>query len=224
MTTIELLPQIARRNPDIAAFTFHHFPKQMMVQQRIDTWTDAEQCMFDFAIGMREKYHLPFWDGIMLGTFDNPKASERIVMQALYHAPHPELDVLDTAHLTNLQNTNIDKLALCSKVILKDTTVKHLPMLDFHIPTSADNLRIVEMVCRCLNLSAGWILESGESYHYIGGSTYTESELQDLLATALLFSPIVDKAWISHQLRERSCSLRVGQKNGVMPEVVITLK
>jgi len=219
MTTIELLPYIAEANPHITAFTCHHYPRQMMVQNQFDEWTEAEQQMFDFAVQMREQYHLPFWDGIMLSSFDNPQFSERVIMQALRHNPVPELITLSVSNLSSLGHMPLDNFALCSKVILSDVGSLHLPMLDFHISASKVNSLVAADVCGILGLGHGWLISSGESYHFIGSKPMLWEELQIKLLQAMLFTPIIDKAWLSHQLREQCCSLRIGLKNGIMPKV-----
>ena len=93
-------------------------------------------------------------------------------------------------------------------------------MLDFHIPVSECNLRIVKDVLFELNVVSGYLLNSGESYHFIGDYSINEESLLDFLANALFFAPIIDRAWIGHQILERSCSLRIDKKHGVYPEVI----
>ena len=63
-------------------------------------------------------------------------------------------------------------------------------------------------------------LASGESYHFISSAIMSWNELYIVLCKALRFCPIIDRAWISHQLEEQSCSLRINKKNGIMPIVV----
>ena len=93
-------------------------------------------------------------------------------------------------------------------------------MLDFHIPISDINLNIVENICNLLELKSGYILNSGESYHFISSTIVTWEDLYLTLSKALRFCPILDRTWISHQLEEKSCSLRVDRKNGVEPMMV----
>lgn len=58
----------------------------------------------------------------------------------------------------------------------------------------------------------GAIINSGNSYHFIGCDLVNEAELVDFLAKGLLYGPITDTRWIAHQIIERSCTLRVGKK------------
>ena len=219
MTTIQLLPYIVKANPEILEFTFQRYPPSVMLQDQIPEWEVDEQYMFDFAIRMRNDYHLPFWDGIMMSTFSNSHASERVLMQALRHNQITMFTHIAVKDIAKEFSFPLDNLALCAEVILRNGEHRHLPMLDFHIPVSPDNIRIAETVCRILELGQGWLIESGESYHFIGLNLYTWQELHDKLCQALLFTPILDKAWISHQLREKTCSLRIGVKHGILPKV-----
>lgn len=223
MTTIQLLPYIVDNNPEIQAFTFQRFPSSVMVQDQIQEWSEGELRMFNFAIRMREEYHLPFWDGIMMSSFNNPQSSERVIMQALHHNQITKLTHISVKDLARISSLSLDNLALCSEVILANGEHRHLPLLDFHIPESSDNVKIAEIVCKTLALGRGWLLESGESYHFVGSEVLAWDVLYDKLCQALLFTPILDKAWISHQLRERICSLRIGPKHGMLPKVCNTI-
>lgn len=223
MTTIDLLPLIAEHNDSVLAFTFHSYPPQTLIQDRIAEWGKKEQNMFDFAMKMRNKYHVPFWDGIMLSTFENQDVSEKVMFQTLLHNRKHDLRSLRVDDLEKLILLPLDCMALSSVVELVGGSIGHLPMLDFHIPVSESNLRVVEMVCRLLKLNAGWIIESGESYHFIGMHPVDWKNVQQMLCRAIMFSPIVDRAWVSHQLLEQSCSLRIGRKHGLLPVVIKSL-
>lgn len=107
---------------------------------------------------------------------------------------------------------------------MADGSVCHIPMIDFHIPASETNLRVVCDVCEALGLNNGYLLESGVSYHFVGANPVSEEELMRILIDALLFCPIVDGAWICHQLKERSCSLRIDKKNGIETRVIKEVK
>lgn len=226
MNSLELISKIAQISPSIGCFSFHKFPKQQLVQESNIIWSEKEQFMLEKALEMK-KTGLPFWDGIMLSTFYNPNYSERILEKALRHNSHPQLTYVPKEKLESWikdQAQDIDNYAFCSKVVMANKIEeKHLPLLDFHIPVSETNVRVVESVCRIIGLLNGWILNSGESYHFIGEIPISSHDLEQLLYKALVFTPIIDKVWISHQLREKSCSLRIGKKNGCFPEVVIKL-
>lgn len=225
MNSLELILKIAQTSPTISCFSFHKFPKQQLVQESDISWSENEQFMFEKALEVK-KTGLPFWDGIMLSAFNNPNYSEKLLEKALRHNSHLRLTYVPKEKLASWiedQAQDIDRYAFCSKVVMTNEEEWHLPLLDFHIPVSETNVRIVESVCRILGLLKGWILNSGESYHFIGEIPMSYHDLEQMLYRALMFTPIIDKAWISHQLREKSCSLRIGKKNGITPKIVIEL-
>jgi hypothetical protein len=66
----------------------------------------------------------------------------------------------------------------------------------------------VKAVARSLGLH-GYIAHSGKSYHFYGSDLMEGDHLMRMLAKALLFAPIVDRAWVAHQLVEKACGLRI---------------
>ena len=225
MNTLHVLNIIAEKNNDIKAFTFHSFPKQEFIQKQILDWGCCEEEHFKLAMQVRDELHLPFWDSVMVTSFNNPNYSKSILKIALRHN-HPQsmiyINTEEIQHSPLLYDSN-EPIAVCSSVLMRDMHVKHIPMLDFHIPISDYNLKIVENICEILELGAGYILNSGESYHFIGLRIVAWEELYLILSRALRFCPIIDRAWISHQLEENSCSLRVCRKNSIEPIVIRTI-
>lgn len=222
MNSLDVIQTIARLSPSIKCLSFHEFPKQQLVQESDIIWGEREQHMFDMALEFK-KEGLPFWDGIMLSAFNNTNFSEALLQLALHHNAHEKVTYVRVEDLLvwlDKEANNIDGFAFCSKVIMSNGEELHLPLIDFHVPVSESNEKVVEYVCRLLKLSNGWILDSGESYHFIGANPMCYSDLEKVIHKALMFTPIVDKAWISHQLREKSCSLRIGKKRGLSPVVV----
>ena len=76
------------------------------------------------------------------------------------------------------------------------------------------------MVNGLLMSGSGFILNSGNSYHYISKKLTTENGLLDFLGRAILYGPLTDVRWIAHQIIERSFTLRIGMKNGTLPFLV----
>ena len=222
MNTLDVISSLAETLHDVCSFTFHEFPGQVLVQDRCAPWQERDRKMFERALELK-KTGVQFWDGIMLSTFGNADYSEELLRQALHHNGHPETTVVpkETFEAWIEERGNcIDRLAFCSKVFTVSGEERHLPMLDFNIPVSDINEEVAVSVCRILELGEGWLLDSGESYHFIGEKPLKYTELEQKLYKALMFTPIIDKAWIVHQLIERSCSLRIGHKRGKMPCVV----
>ncbi|MDJ1478856.1 hypothetical protein QNI16_00085 [Cytophagaceae bacterium YF14B1] len=223
MTTIDVIQQISRLNEQIYEINFHEFPRSPLLQER-GGFDELEKEHFAKAITIREEYNLPFWDSIMLTFFSKEKTSDFILASALNHNNKINLVSFqrqDFSLIKEFADRKLESnLAFNSRIITISGETKHLPLLDFHIPQNDKNKIIVQKVLKQLNLEKGFLLESGKSYHYIGEELITYEELITLLSKALLFAPIIDRAWIAHQLLERSCSLRVSKKNGVFPTVI----
>lgn len=226
MNTIDVLSIIGKENDNIDSFSFHTFPKQILLQDKLSNWGKVEQAHFEKAMELREQLHLPFWDAIMISTFSTFTYSTAILKMALLHNHIENIYYVKSTDIQqNRFSYNNDKrMAVCSSVIMKDGSIRHIPMLDFHIPISDNNFHVVKEVCTMFNLHSGFILNSGESYHFIASYTTTWDNLYTMLSQALLFCPILDRAWISHQLQEKSCSLRIDKKNGIETFVIKILK
>lgn len=156
---------------------------------------------------------------------------------ALAQAPHIDADTRDTlvngalAHDTRepvtRQEQSVEELevhlrsarwsglaprtmvVLCSTVRDGHGSWRHLPMLDLGIPVRVPGSEDAAFAAlRALELQ-GALLSSGTSYHFIGGQLVTTDEMVALLARAQLLSPIIDYRWISHQLMDGICRLRI---------------
>lgn len=216
MNSLDVLSEIYN-NSEIEFFLFHHFPKQKLLQNQVN-FGDTENIQFEKAMLIRSQYHLPFWDSMMLTYFNRENTSNQILKCALNH--NSIEDAFWSNDFTILNSKLNDNIALNSKVKLGTGEERHLPLLDFHIPISNENEKIVLEVIKLLGFLDGYILKSGESYHFIGVSLIDDSELVRLLSKALFFSPIIDRAWIAHQLIERSASLRISYKHCILPTLI----
>jgi len=224
MTTIDILNNLLIENNNIFEFTFCAFPKQKLLQDSIK-FEEIENVHFQEALKIRDKFHLPFWDSIMLTYFDKENTSDSILESALRHNfPFKKFTSHDIAQLKHESLLTTDYvLAVNSAVLMKNGEIKHILLLDFHIPISESNCKQVIKVLKCLGLNSGFVLESGESYHYVGKEIISYETLVNLLIKSLFFSPIIDRTWIAHQLIEKSCSLRIGYKHNVEPKLIYEL-
>ena len=220
MNTLDVLNEIIKNNPDIDLLTFSKYPKQMLLQKK-SALNKTDNKIMSIALNVRDKLKLPFWDSLMLSLFDKENVSEKLLSSALSHNPNKEkIKIRDIENIKIFLDTNPQKnLSINSEIHFNNKNIKHLFLLDFHIFSSSNNLRIISDILHILDLH-GYILDSGESYHFVSDSFFELDTLIDLLAKALLFSPIVDRAWVAHQILERSCSLRVGTKHNIMPTVI----
>ena len=119
-----------------------------------------------------------------------------------------------------MKRLETDGFFLNSRVRLYDEAEAHIILIDFSISVSLEHTKVVKDSLSHLGITHGYILDSGSSYHYIGSDIVSDSDYKRILCYAYLLSPITDGRWIAHQLIERSCNLRVGEKNGHIPTIV----
>lgn len=193
-------------------------PATPMVQQRIKSSPAIEEIVRS-AVDLRARTNLPFWDAVNVSSFDRVEVAPELLAEALFHnRSGPSLQRVPIAGLTPrvlaelCQDHDQEVTVLSSAIEMEDGSRRHLPMLDFHAPASKQNLPLVVAAARKLH-SNGAILKSGKSYHFYGLTLLSESENIDHLARALLLAPIVDRAWIAHQLLERACGLRISTRD-----------
>jgi hypothetical protein len=92
----------------------------------------------------------------------------------------------------------------------------HLPLLDLGVKPGLGAQSLALDAMNALGLS-GLLFESGRSYHFYGAQPVPQSELVALLARAQLLSPIVDSRWVSHQLIDGRCGLRISTDSEKTP-------
>jgi hypothetical protein len=203
------------------------------LQSRYDL-TPAERTVFERAIRLRSHTGLPFWDAALLELPAVPDAV-RLLDAAMMHVSfrgHERSLPWTSAIAGGLESASAEfpagsgaSLTILSEVLCRDDSVRHLPMVDFHAFSSAPNRRIVEAVAERLFPEGAILLESGESYHAYGTQLLSETQFRSFLGTAMLFVPIVDRAYVAHQWIEGRCALRLTQGGGKsrVPTVVAVM-
>ena len=221
---VDLIRRIISMRSGVFSLVFSEFEGYELFQDRIEFDENVRKC-FEQALDLRARFHLPFWDSFNLSTFNKSFVNYDFLEQTkLHNRVARDFDVT-SAELSSFIQKWDDRsyLTINSKLRLIDDSIMHMPLLDFHIPVSENNQKICGAVLRELKLR-GYLLVSGKSYHFYGKELVTESELMRTLATALFFSPIIDKSWIAHQLIERSCCLRITPKYNHLPYLVEEIK
>jgi len=128
-------------------------------------------------------------------------------------------------------------MGIRSLVTLKDGSFAHIPMMDFSLPKSPENIAIIKKrMRRIAGEERGLILESGKSYHYYGVNLRTEESWREFMAKCLLtsvflgkdqpFLEIADHRYIGHSLIGGGCVLRIttNAERKFMPVVVDILE
>jgi hypothetical protein len=162
---------------------------------------------------------LPLWDSVMLRLTRSDQISDTILSQAMVHhgIAKTQFSVRSDGFAREIRelSENIPPgrmLAMCSEVQLKTGPTKHIPMIDFRCPVSPHSLQLASKIAKLIDVGKGFIVETDRSYHFYGAELLTGQEWSQFLGRALQFSPIVDRAWIAHQLIDLSCNLRIAPR------------
>lgn len=216
----DILKKIVEDNSSIQTLRFIEFSMVPSIQQRFLPGFIQTQAI-DSALEIRASLKLPFWDCLLSTQLNSKYFSKEIIKEAGFHNSTKSEVSLSRSEIPNLLRFfERDKhYGINSKVITSDGNTLHLPLLDFHISSEEENLPCVEQVLQMLNVK-GYILQTNKSFHFYGTQLMEEYDFITFLSKSLLYSPIIDKNWIAHQLIERSATLRITSKDGKSPLLV----
>jgi len=227
--TIGALLEVHREITELALFEPSPAP---LAQERLTSEAKSHS-IIEAGLLIRNGLGLPFWDSVLLSCFNTGINSFPILQKALFHNSPPSRELLIARSdwsaerldclIQQVQPGQI--LVVRSRVRLHSGEYSHIPMLDFHCPSGAANQEICAQVAQLLLPSGGYLLDSGQSYHFYGKSLIRERDFFTFLGRALLLSPIIDRAWVAHQLIEGACGLRISPKpeSGKIPRVIVEL-
>lgn len=224
MDLTRVINEIVSKNRQISEIYLKEFPHHPILQDRLILNSNEAETL-DRALKIRNDHKFSFWDSLLSTYIDGSKFSHRLLSEAFHHN-----EFIDIIRITRDKFEKIDiildeykhkKLALSSKVKIYNNKYMHIPMIDFHMPTRSQFPLILHDIMKLIGQKSGFFLESGESYHFYGTNLLTQQQLFIFLGKSLRFAPIIDKSWISHQIEEKCCALRVGYKNGVLPKIVL---
>jgi hypothetical protein len=211
----EFVAFLVQNTPEIEAIKLFRPVPPRPIQEE-SSIRASEQELINRALGVRKNMGLPFWDSLFLCLSSQPASVENVIRRAtLHNSQDSDSFILQRDDCTDAQMRKLIEalpagvmLAISSRVSVKGGKMRHLPMLDFHCETSQANDHLVRLIVTEIGLR-GYVARSGRSYHFYGKGLVDEQELISILGKALLFCPIIDRAWIAHQLLERACGLRI---------------
>lgn len=214
-TSLHAVLKIVERNSEITAI--HVFvPALSPPIQEDSRLTTSERRLIQAALGLRERTKLPFWDCLLQEISNSDADTPNLLSRAMHH--NSQLNTIERLERTQLSEGKLrsriaavsppQMLALSSRVDCIDGVERHIPLIDFHCGVSVGNDGLVRKVVKSLGLR-GYLAHSGQSYHFLGGHIVDQPAMIGILAGALLFAPIVDRAWIAHQILEGACGLRI---------------
>ena len=232
-TALNLIEELAGNVPEGSTLSFVTFDFAPSIENR-GKLGSADKVAVAAGLHLRETVRLPFWDGVLLAASTGEcSASDGLLDAAAFHQiigsrrvwlPVQEVNVARLNAMCEEAQQCGRMLAVTSAVRLPDGVTKHLPMMDFHLAySSTATAFLTKLVARWE--VPGTLLRSGKSYHFYGRALFDESALTRFLGQTLLFAPIVDRAWIAHQLIEQSCALRISARRdyGGPPTIVAHL-
>lgn len=216
MDALSALEEALQELTDVSAVTVVKYRIPEPLQER-SVFTSEEEDIVAKALDVRALHHLPFWDSVMMCALGAHSVPSQLLHHALLHQSSrgTEVEMTRDRVLAGDLRLFVDDLpdrtglAITSEVRYSDGSVRHLPLLDFHCPPGPQGRALAAAVLQRLVFGEAILLETERSYHGWGLAPLSTNELVDLLARALFFSPIVDRAYIAHQLLERRCALRI---------------
>jgi hypothetical protein len=218
INSIDIIKKVAIENSQIEVLNFYEFKSYELIQDRINLIEEPLKIVFTNALVLRDEYSLPFWDSFNVNLFEKKINDFSFLKEINFHNNFFKKIIIQKDDFIKNEASFINYTGFSSR-INSDTSDFHIPLFDFHIPISDENQKICLNILKQLNLK-GYLLNSGKSYHFIGNFLMNYEQLQNILFNALLFSPIIDKSWIAHQLLQRYCCLRVSKKYERLPILV----
>ena len=224
----EFYTRLIEDDPQIQRVSILQFQRPVRLQERMTLSVD-EKRLVEAARTDNLDTGLSFWDLLICRVLEEPTAGRRLLEQALYHQSVNETAVhysrkrlIDGELLKLTARKTGDVIAVSTEVVTSHSTTKHMPMLDFLCQPSDDNLRTCIETCRLLFRGRYWLLDSGKSYHGVASGLVVYDEWITLMARAILFGPIVDRAYIAHQMIEKKGCLRISatRTDGIPPYLV----
>lgn len=230
--SLEFLTNIFRLFPDVARFSLLQFNIPPQIQERAALSRRETQLIKSAAI-LRKQEGFCFSEILLAEALKKRVPPKGIITGLGYHQKHAKKRLW--VNKKNVRQINLEQdspsnkflpWAISSKVRTISGAWKHIPLMDFHIAKSPYALDVVLTVGGELFGESFLILESDKSYHGVGLSLLPETQFIQFLARAILYSPIVDHAYLAHQLIEREASLRITKKTiqGIAPKIVYGLK
>ncbi len=140
----------------------------------------------------------------------------------LFHRGNVDYTFIDVNECMDsiLSNMALNGYVANSQIVLDNGAFAHLPMMDFKCEVNNENTEEVIRSLHLLHIEKGYLLNSGSSYHFIGSEPLSENDYKVVLYRSFLLAPFTDGRWIAHQLINGSSNLRMGAKDGIIPEVI----
>jgi hypothetical protein len=129
-------------------------------------------------------------------------------------------------------NMSIDELvglnhgvwSITSKVVLRDDSIAHLPMMNFH-PEDGVTIEDIEALIKAISGNKpGVILSSGRYFHYYGNYLLSPSEWKSFMSKFLMPCVFVSPRYIGHRLQDSYATLRLTSDARFKPTIPYAIK
>jgi|SRR5882724_4190109 len=229
-TVTEFLQVLCTETPVISELNFRTY----LLAPRLDERVRKEEVIEDAVLAKAEQFKSAYggslWDAALrILMHKGDYLPESLLSQAIIHKHNPrersfsitnEEFVMHGAGSIIKSLEDDEGLAICSRVRVRNGYSAHLPMLDFACKPTKANCGAVEYMLRAIDQS-GIVLNSGDSYHFIGISLLTADEWLRFMGQSLLLTPLIDARYMGHRLYDGECYLRVFAKNKPLNEPLI---
>jgi hypothetical protein len=224
------LPILLARHREIAQIRIQTYRPAPKLSERLkDTLSETEHEHLLRVDEIRKSTGVPFWDVLLGIAMREGKLDTRLAQAALLHDLEQMATTftfascdfsLEALEEVNTQISHEEGLVLCSKVILANGDLRHIPMMDFRCPPSSSNASAIAMLVHKTGQKEGLLVESGHSYHLYCTSLLTAEEWTRFMAVCLLLSPVTDPRYIAHRLTDGECRLKISSVDRTLPSIV----
>lgn len=210
-----VVTKIVEMNPRIASVELvRYFPKEYSFGSSADYYCYV--CREDYLLGPCGPNFNVLWDHIEKETATVLPRERLLTEGPFWNLPY-EIQQLSPAPQDDPCVSPDPTLCLASKVqLLNSRAPAHIPMLDFEVPSifpKEPNHELVRDRLEASGAPAGFILNSGRSYHYYGIDLMNTRQWRQWLKSAgQPDSPLyelVDFEWLIHVLKRNVGYLRL---------------
>jgi len=224
---VDVVQRVAESNPDLVEFHFSaRDDRGFLPSERLS------RPLVEAAVDLRATYGIPFWEAAFICAEDIEGGAEQLLDVALYHEPVRSTITLSASDIVSGSLRDVVSslkpnraLDLTSTVGANSGEVVQLALLDFRLKASSSHALVAAEICRRVAGDGGYLLESGESYHFIGLRPMSPDVWIKMMGRSLLFGPHIDARWVAHQLIDGSSALRVSPsaKHPFVPRAIRSL-
>jgi hypothetical protein len=227
----EVVAALVASHPNLKTVSFTVYTPRAPVEDRLVADPDVRRLLDRVKQASRDLgLDLP-WEEFAVSAALRTRDLDRVLRETGAHTTSGEGQLIEVAAADEFTPEWIRRMAsdarakgkvlgMCSRCLLADNTVAHIPMMDFRCQILGENAERIEGVVNSIAGMSGVLLESGRSYHWYGFELLNPQDWVTFMGTCLLYSPLVDTRYIAHRLKEWNGVLRVSA-GGSKPKVPV---